>query len=157
MKLSCALMAEGITQDSRGLITAVGLFQNVLATAALPVTAKRAAVMLITGDSADFVLGRPIKFSISVLTPSGSNIAENRGVTQIAPTLYPELPSGLNIAAEIAFTVSEYGKHVLRMVAEPDGEPEITSEIEFYVVLPRHASEDTAALYPADSHRQTDE
>lgn len=149
MKLNCALTAEGITQDSRGAITAVGLFQNVLATATLPLTAKRAAVMLITGDSAELVPGKPVKFSICVRTPSGNNIYDNQGVAQIEPTLYPELPFGFNIAADIAFTISEYGKHVIRMTAKPDDDAEIASEIELYVVLPRNTPSDTLPLYPA--------
>jgi hypothetical protein len=137
MKVEWALIAEGVTVDARGALAAVGLSQSVLATSVLPITVKRAVILLLTGPSDEFAPGRTVKFSFQVIAPSGEILSEHKGNIPMAANNFPELPTGITISAETGFTIKEYGRHLLEITAEPTGHSEMTSKLEFYVVQPQ--------------------
>lgn len=136
MNIQWVLMAEGITQDARGAVTAVGVCQTVLVAPTLPVQAKRAIVALITGENEEFVAGRQFSYSVSVADPSGRTLSALSGLGAIGPVPYPELPFGLNVASESVFTVIEYGRHVITLVVQAGDDPELTAEVNFYAAKP---------------------
>jgi hypothetical protein len=136
VKLQWALIAEGVTADARGAVTAVGVAQTVLVAPALPAQAKRAVVALITGENKEFVPGRQFTFSGSVTGPSGKTLSGLSGAGAIGPLPYPDLPAGLSVAAEAAFTVTEYGRHVIKLVVQVGDDPDLEAEMDFYVAKP---------------------
>jgi hypothetical protein len=137
MKIQWALMAEGITQDARGAVTAVGLAQAVLVVPAVPVQAKRAIVLLLSGESGEFIPGKPLRFRMSVTGPSDEDIARNEGGIPLASSLYPvELPGSAVIASETIFQVKEYGRHSVKLAVQIADQPELAAEVDFFVLRP---------------------
>jgi len=136
MKIQWALLAEGAIVDARGALAAVGLAQSVLIAPVLPMGARRAIILLLSGPSNEFVPGRPVKFSFHVVPPSGGALFEHKGSIPMASNNFPELPTGVNISAEAAFTIKEYGRHVINVSVEPSGHSEMNVELEFYVMKP---------------------
>lgn len=143
MKVQWALLAEGATVDARGALAAVGLAQSVLIAPVLPMGAKRAIILSLSGPSSEFVPGRPVKFSFQVVSPSGGVLAEHKGSIPMPSNTFPEVPTGVNISAEAAFTIKEYGRHIVNVGVEPSGHSEMNVELEFYVMKP--PSESVAA------------
>jgi hypothetical protein len=147
VNLQWALMAEGVTADARGALTVVGVSQTALVAPALPAQAKRAIVALITGENKEFVPGRQFTFSVSVTGPSGKTLSGLSGAGALPPLVYPDLPAALNVAAEAAFTVTEYGKHVIKLVVQIGEDSELEAEMDFYAAKPPAAQ--IAAESPA--------
>lgn len=145
MKIQWAIMAEGITQDARGAIAAVGLGQAVIVAPSLPTPAKRAIILVMNGDKSEFVPGRLVTFSVSVIGPSEKTLSVNGGQTPIGPIVWPDLPFGLNLASEVMFTASEYGRHVIKVTAQAGNDAELDTDVEFYVTHPP-AQDDRSAL-----------
>lgn len=136
MKVQWALLAEGVTVDARGALAAVGLAQSVLIAPVLPMGAKRAIILSLSGPSNEFVPGKPVKFSFQVISPPGGVLFEHKGSIPMASNNFPELPTGVNISAEAAFIIKEYGRHVVNASVEPSGHSEMNVELEFYVMKP---------------------
>ncbi len=136
MKLQWIIMAEGITQDARGAFTAVGIGQGVISTPVLPLQSKRAVIAVISGDHDELVPGRLVSFSISVFSPSDKPLNVNTVQAPVGPVIYPDLPVGLNLASEILFSTSEYGRHLVRVTAKIGEGRELTGEVEFHVAPP---------------------
>lgn len=150
MIVKWVIMAEGLTQDARGALTVVGLAQSLLATPNLPTATKRAVVMLLTGDSDEFIPGRPIKFKTSIEAPSGEMIFEHQGSVPMGPNNFPGLPSGVTIASDITFTAKEYGRYFIKMSAQPADHPRLEAGLHFYVVNPEDSYDDSSTF--SDSH-----
>jgi hypothetical protein len=140
MRIQWALLAEGITQDARGALTAVGLAQSVLATPALPAIVKRAVIILLSGDNDDFTPGEPVRFTFRVEAPSGEVIAAHDGTVPMVQAGFPGFPTGINLAAESVFTVKEYGRYVIKLTAQPGRKAELNTDLDFYVTTPPDGS-----------------
>jgi hypothetical protein len=140
MRIQWALLAEGITQDARGALTAVGLAQSVLAAPALPVMIKRAVVILLSVSIEEYAPGDPVRFTFRVESPSGESIAAHDGTIQMIIPAFPDLPIGINLAAESVFTVKEYGRHVVRVAAQSGNNDKLEIDLEFYVTTPPDGS-----------------
>jgi hypothetical protein len=103
---------------------------------ALAAQAKRAIVALITGENKEFVPGRQFTYSVSVTGPSGKTLSGLSGAGAVGPLAYPDLPAALSVAAEAVFTVTEYGKHVIKLVVQVGDDPELEAEVHFYAAKP---------------------
>jgi len=139
VRIKWAILAEGVTQDARGALAAIGVGQAVLSAAALPVQAKRAMIVLITGEKEEFAEGRHISFSASMIGPSGKTLAVQTGQMPLGPLPWPDLPFGLNLASELAFPATEYGRYEVRVSAQ-SGDEDLSVEEEFFIVPPLTAT-----------------
>jgi len=52
----------------------------------------------------------------------------------MGPLPFKDLPAALNVAAETALTVTEYGEHVINLGVQVENDPELTDETNLYVV-----------------------
>jgi hypothetical protein len=136
MRVNWTIMAEGVTVDARGALTAVGLAQSVLSAPALPMMAKRAIVLLLSGTNDEFIPGQPVRFSFQIVAPSGEVLCEHKGSAPMAFSQFPEVPTGITISAEAPFTIKEYGRHLIKIATQPSGHPEMDAELEFFVMKP---------------------
>jgi len=136
VKIQWVIMAEGITTDARGALAAVGLGQSAIIVPAVPAQAKRAVIAQISGEKDELYPGLPVSFSVSVLDPSGKALSVNSGQVPIGPMPFPDMPLGLNLASEVMFMISNYGRHVIRVAAQVSDAPEMATEVEFYATQP---------------------
>lgn len=136
MKLEWILLAEGIGQDSKGAITAIGLNQNVLAAPSLPATTKRAVIVHLVADNGAFKPGEKITVRFSVTSPSGQVIAAQTAQATAGQLPWPDLPATSDLSAEMMLVVNEYGTHWLEVVIQPPGGEEIRGQIAVHVVVP---------------------
>jgi hypothetical protein len=148
VKIEWALMAEGITQDSRGAVTAVGLAQALLVVRTVPVVMKRAVVLLLSGEREEFIPGRPLHFRVSVTGPSGEKLVTHEGIVPMSGSLNPvDLPGAATIATETAFQVKEYGRHSVKLAVQSTDQPELIGKLDFFVVRPPvDTSEDSISI-----------
>jgi hypothetical protein len=93
-------------------------------------------VVSILGEKEEFAEGRHISFSVTMIGPSGDTLAVQTGQAPIGPLPWPDLPFGLNLASELVFSATEYGRYEVRVSAQ-SGDEELTVEEEFFVVPPR--------------------
>lgn len=136
MKLEYILLAEGLGQDSKGAITAIGLNQNVFATASFPATTKRAVIAHLVHDGKPLQPGDKITLRFTVTSPSGKMIAAQTAQATVGQIAWPDLPVTSDLPAEMLLTLNEYGTYRFEVAVQmPDGE-EMTGQIEFYVVVP---------------------
>ena len=129
MKIQWALMAEGITVDARGALTAVGLAQSVLVAPILPIVTKRAVI-------SEFLPGNLVKFVVEITGPSGEVLSKHQGNVPMASSIFHDVPAGITLSAEMALMVKEYGRHLIKIETEPSGHPRMNAELEFFVKQP---------------------
>jgi hypothetical protein len=115
----------------------VGISQSVLIAPAVPVVAKRAVVLMLAGEKEEFIPGQPIHFTLRVLGPSDAEITSHQVTAPMPQSLNPrDLPGAANIASETIFSVKEYGRHAVIITVQIADHPELSYELDFYVVKP---------------------
>ena len=134
MKVEWVLLAEGLGQDAKGAITAISINQNVLATATLPVTTKRAVVAHLITDQAEVEAGDKLTVRFSVTSPGGKVIAATTAQATIGPGQWPDLPVTFDFPVELVVTYNEYGTHFFEVAVQGGDSSETSGRIEFYVV-----------------------
>lgn len=137
MNIQWLLMAEAVTQDARGAMTAVGVSQTVLVAPELPIQAKRAVIALISAEQGEIGSGDKVAFSISVISPAGDVLSKNAGHADIQPPPWPDLPPSFNLASESVFTATDYGCYRIMVTVRVAENPELVSESSFWVIAPR--------------------
>jgi hypothetical protein len=113
MNIEWMLLAEGVTQDARGALTAVGLNQNVFAADEFPAHTKRAVVTRLSGLSEDTRLS----FRYAVTTPSGRTLTAQGNDIELGKRRVASLPASLDLPGEFVVSVSEYGEHRIEFEA----------------------------------------
>jgi hypothetical protein len=134
MKVEWILLAEGLGQDAKGAITAIGINQNVLASATLPAVTKRAAVAHLITDQAEVGAGGNLSIRFSVTSPSGKVITATTAQATIGPTRWPDLPVTFDFPVELVVTYTEYGRYYFEVTVQSGDSPETSGRTEFYVV-----------------------
>jgi hypothetical protein len=134
MKIGWVLLAEGIGQDSRAVLTAIGLNQNVLATPTLPTVTKRAIVAHVVSDTEPLKLGDKLNITFNIMSPRGKIITAQSGQVTIGKVPWPDLPVSIDLPVELVFNVSEYGTYLIGATVQVADGPETIERIEFYVV-----------------------
>ena len=136
MKMEWILLAEGLGQDAKGAITAIGLNQNILAAPSLPATTKRAVVAHLVADDEPLETGDKITLRFSVTSPSGQVVAAQTAQATVGPVLWPDLPAISDLPVDMVLTFNEYGTHRFEVAVQTTGGEELEGQIDFYVVAP---------------------
>ena len=140
MKIEWILLAEGLGQDAKGAITAIGLNQNVLATPSLPATTKRAVVARLVGeDGGSLNSGDKVTLRFSVSDPAGHVIAAQTAQGTIGPRPWPDLPLSSDLPIELVLTFQQYGTHKFEVAVQASDGTEVNGHLDFYVVTPPKA------------------
>jgi hypothetical protein len=130
------LLAEGLGQDAKGAITAIGLNQNILAAPSLPATTKRAVVAHLVADDEPLETGDKITLRFSVTSPSGQVVAAQTAQATVGPVLWPNLPATSDLPVDMVLTFNEYGTHRFEVAVQTTGGDELEGHIDFHVVAP---------------------
>lgn len=133
MKLEWVLLAEGLGQDARGAVTAIGINQNVLTVQKLPVTTKRAIMAHITGENDSLNSGDKLSFRFRVISPSEDTVSTQGGQILLGERPHPELPVSIDVPVEVIFDVTEYGPYRLTMTLNLPNDEQETGETVLYV------------------------
>jgi hypothetical protein len=136
MKVEWMLLAEGLGQDAKGAITAIGIDQNVLASPVLPTTTKRALVTHLTAEQDEVRTGDKLTLRFSVTSPSGKVIAATTTQATVGSFPWPELPTFLDFPAELVVTFNEYGTHYFEVAVQAGDSAETSGRVDFYVINP---------------------
>jgi hypothetical protein len=138
MKLEWIILAEGLGQDAKSAITAIGIGQNVLIAPTLPAVTKRAILAHFVIDKTDddtepLKEGDKLLFRVSFVSPSGKVIQAISAPATLAPMPWPDLPASIDMPAEMLLTCPEYGRYEIIIEADlPDGKT-INGHLDFYV------------------------
>jgi hypothetical protein len=136
VKIEWVLLAEGLGQDAKGAITALGLNQNILAAPSLPSTTKRAVIAHLAADDEPLETGDKITLRFSVTSPSGQVIAAQTAQATVGTVPWPDLPVTSDLPVEMLLTFNEYGTHRFEVAVQTTGGEELKGQIDFYVVTP---------------------
>jgi len=134
VKVDWLLLAEGVGQDSKGALTAIGLSQNVLAAPSLPATTKRAVIAHLVEEAGGLKLGDKISVKVRVTSPAGEVISAQNAQAIVGGIQWPDLPMSVDLPVEILLNVSEYGAYRFEVFVQPVGADEMKGEVGFYVV-----------------------
>jgi hypothetical protein len=146
MKIEWILLAEGLGQDAKGAITAIGINQNVLATPTLPAATKRAVLSHLAADHTEVKTGDKLTVRFSVTSPSGKVISASTAQVTVGPFAWPDLPIFFDFPVELVVTFSEYGTHRFEVAAQVGDSTETSDHIDFYVVNPPDPQTQTPAF-----------
>ena len=133
MKLEWVILAEGLGQDAKGAITAIGLNQNLFIAPTLPSVTKRAIFAHFTEDPTNVEPGRQVTFTTSFISPSGKVIASQTGSVQLATPIWPNLPTTIDLPAEMFLNCTEYGAHKLEVRMRLPDDEEIVGSVDLHV------------------------
>jgi hypothetical protein len=138
MRLEWILLAEGAGTNASGIVTAISINTNVLATPTVPVTTKRVVLTHFVGEAKEAVdlAGKDLSVSVQVMSPSGKPILANTATSKFNMPVWPELPTGLDIAIELQLRVTEYGTHEITVTAQTDNEATMEAHTYLYVMQP---------------------
>jgi hypothetical protein len=134
MKIEWVLLCEGIGQDAKGALTAIGLNQNVVIGTTLPAITKRGLIVHIGG--VDLVTESEVVFHIDVIAPGGDTLLTQGGKIKIGEKVFPDLPTAFDIPTEFLLQLPSYGTYqVQATVGFPDG-TELKESTELYLMKP---------------------
>lgn len=138
MRLEWILLAEGAGTNASGIVTAISINTNVVATPTVPVTTKRVVLTHFVGEPGEAadLAGKDLSVSVRVMSPSGNPILANTATSKFNLPVWPELPSGLDIAIELQLRVNEYGTHEIAVTAQADNETMLEAHTYLYVMQP---------------------
>lgn len=136
MKMEWVLLAEGLGQDAKGAITAIGLNQSIFAASKLPASTKRAVVAHLVDDDDHLNAGDKITLQFSVTSPTDKVIAAQTVQATIGQRMWTDLPVAVDLPVELLLTFNEYGTHYLKVAVQIPDEEELKGQAELYVVEP---------------------
>jgi len=137
MNIGWVLLAEGVTLDARGAVTAVGLSQNIFPAASLPVITKRALVTHVVEEPGIIQSNSNFTISIQVKDPRDNVIVAQTAAVAIGHVPWPLLPAVTDLPLELALNLSEYGTYRFDVqVQPPGGGAPASGSVEMYVVRP---------------------
>jgi hypothetical protein len=153
MKLDWLIMAEGIGQDAAGVLTLIGINQNVLVTSALPAVTKRALVAHVLDDGSTLSEGAVLTAVFSATSPSGDVLASLEGKATVGRRRLSDHPVTLDLPAEVPLQITEYGTYMLGVRVSAANES-VTGELALHVVQrlsPEVTSQVSAGPDPSDA------
>lgn len=137
MKISWVLLAEGMTIDGRGAVTAVGIGQQIFVAPSLPTTTKRAIVIHIVEESGLMKPNSSFNFAIRVTDPKGNVVVAQTASVAVGHIPWPTLPITTVLPLELALNLSEYGAYRFDVqVQPPDGAEPSDGSVEMHVARP---------------------
>jgi hypothetical protein len=135
-------IADGSTNDSRGLLSLVGIGHNVIIAPTFPHQAQRVLVAIIFDEQGTALSeGTAVNLDFRVTSPSGRTLSANNQTVNIGPNtapiqLPPDLPSrGFQVVFGLGLQVTEYGVHTVR-AAITVGEEELVRTRILHVIRP---------------------
>jgi hypothetical protein len=152
VKIGWVLLAEGIGQDSKGVLTAIGLNQNVLATTTLPSVTKRAIVVHVVSDAHTLKMGDGFNVAFKVTNPQGKVITAQSGQVTVGKISWPGLPISFDMPVELVINVSEYGTYLIEATVQVADGPEMAEHVEFYVVNAPDQNSGESIMAPAQAN-----
>ena len=147
MKLEWAFLAEGVGRDSRGVITVIGLNQNVLIPLELPTKTTRVMILHLTDVEPEQTLG----FTMKVTDPAGEPLAIHGGEMKIGQPQFPDLPIAADIPVDLVISAASYGTYTVEVeFKEPGGETQSISEQLFVMRSPAEGGRYGETKRPSD-------
>jgi hypothetical protein len=79
----------------------------------VPVTTKHVVVLHFAGEPGESaaLTGKDVTASVQVVSPAGNAILAHSATGKFAASIWPEMPSGLDITVELPLRITEYGTH----------------------------------------------
>ena len=148
MEIEWILLAEGLGQDAKGAITAIGLNQNVLTAPSLPATTKRAVITHLVAGQGTVKAGDKLNLRFSVTSPSGQVIAAQTAQATIGPLPWPDLPSSSDFPIELVLTFYEYGTHKFEVDVQASDSEQVKGYLDFYVMAAEHPAGQSEPAMP---------
>lgn len=152
MRLEWVLLAEGAGTNAAGAVTVISINANVVPALAFPVTTKRVVVghfVAAPGEVAA-IAGKDLSVTVRIMSPSGEPMFVQTITTAIAAPPYPNLPSGLDVAMDVAqLRITEYGVYEALMSAQIDSGDVMEGRAALYVTEPPVAAV-LGAMVPSD-------
>lgn len=129
-------MAEASAYDGRGVITVIGVGQNVVFTPALPTAVRRSLVFDVELQGVE----APATFlaTFSIESPSGVPIMAQTQEGELGPPRFPDLPTAVLLEVTVTFGAREYGTYKIRAEFVTDAGA-VTADQELYVRSPESA------------------
>ena len=142
MHLEWILLAEGAGSNAVGSVSVISINSNVLATPSVPVPTKRVVIAHFVGEPGESarIAGQDITVTARVLSPSGNAVLAHSATGKFVASVWPELPSGLDIAIELPLRITEYGTHDIVVSAQTDDGAVMEGRIQLYVMEPPPAA-----------------
>jgi len=111
MKLEWIFLAEGFGRDSKEAVTAIGINQTVHVTNELPAVTKRGVFAHLTDPEGLLNEGDTISMALEIKSPSGRTVAAHAAEAAVGQLPWPDLPTGVDVVAEVQLRVSEFGSY----------------------------------------------
>jgi len=122
MRLDWIGIAEASTTDSRGVLTLVGVNQNVAIAESLPAEVKRTVVIYLVDEDASLQPESQLQIRVSVENPKGEEVASQEGELRIVSKPFPTLPGAIQLAIDLDLQVTEYGTYIIKCFVDgPNG------------------------------------
>lgn len=143
MRLEWILLAEGVGTNAVGSVSAISINSNVLATPSVPVQTKRVVIAHFVGEPGEsaHLVGQDVTVTARVLSPSGDAVLAQSVTGKFGAPIWPELPSGLDIAIELPLRITEYGAHDIVVSAQADGGAAMEGRTQLHVMAPPAAAQ----------------
>lgn len=130
-------LAEGATNDGRGVLAAVGINQNVVVAPSLPATLGRVVILIVNDDEKnDLPPGSDLTLQMSVIDPDGRSLSTNSTQISVGDRKFDELPVGFNLTAQLQVSVSAYGTYTIECSIESASGVMVRGTKKLYVVPP---------------------
>lgn len=115
------LLAEAVAQNSDGVLSAIGIGQNIVLAQSFPAKTKRALIVRVESEEAELP-GDQMVIEFSVVAPSGKTIVAQNAQAPIGQPRFPRFPWTAHIPAEMGMRLTEFGTHVVRVAVTIGGE-----------------------------------
>lgn len=140
MQIEWIGLAEASVEDGRGVVALIGVQQNVVAAASLPIRdLKRVVPVFISDSDASspvLVEGVGVTIRVTVESPTGDVLLFARQTSTLGPPKWRGIPTSLHIFVEMQLEITEYGTHTIRVEAETSEGEMVTGTKELYVMAP---------------------
>lgn len=131
-------LSEASVEDGRGVTALVGLNQNVVVAFELPAVTRRSVVVILVDEGEPTLEpGSDLTLEMSVEGPDERRLMSATQTIQVGERTWPDIPGGINIAAQVQMSLTKYGTYQIRCVVTPEGDREgVHASKELYVVKP---------------------
>jgi hypothetical protein len=133
VRIQGVVIAEGFVADSRGALTAVGIFQNIVFASELPMQTKRGVLAVLQADPDEVQRELPVRFTVSLTSPSGKVLSAQTNQGRIGPTPWSDLPYAATLLSESIIMLTEYGRHTFEVSIEVDASDPLRATAAFFV------------------------
>lgn len=114
MNLEWVTISEAAVPDGRGVLSIIGLEQNVAITPQLPANIQRAITLHFSDRGQTVEPGTRLKGSVTLIAPSGEPMGKRDFALSIGAKRFPEYPGSVDTALDMTFPAPEYGTYLVR-------------------------------------------